>query len=388
MNTHHTIGIDLGSNSLKMVIAESHPTEKKPTIIHTFETASVGIRSGYVVDIAAASESLGKLIKRAEKEYSENIRYAKFAIGGVGLMSQYVRTSSDDFKKDHEISQRDVEDVIQKSEDLFSAKYPNKKILHIIPVKYRVDDRDVLGTPMGMYGSSLEVKVIFITIMEHHYDAFVSVIEKNNIGIDDIIAIPLADVAGSTSYTQKNQGVLVANIGSETTSLATFENGIITSLDILSIGSNDITNDIALGLQIPLEEADSIKRNSSSDHPKRKIEEIVHARIADILELITRHLIKIKKNRLLPAGIIYTGAGAKLLHLNEYTKEELKLPATTVSLKKISKKTKRTIDVPEQFSVAYGLCISEQGRQLSQKKKLNFSNLKRTLNYWFNQIMP
>lgn len=384
MSTDHTIGIDFGTTTLKIVVAET--TANGPSkIIANIESPAHGFRHGYIVDQEKAAESLNIALQKLASS-GHKCTKAKIALGGVGLKSQYVRTSLDQIKN-NEISERHVHEVIQKAEDLFSEKYPNKKILHIIPIKYRVDSRDVLGAPIGMYGNSIEVKVIFITILEHHYDAVMNILEKNNIDVSDTIASPVADAAASLSYKQQAQGCMIANIGAETTSFSTFENGIITSLDIVPIGSNDITNDIALGLQIPLEEADDVKKGSKNDLPKRKIDEIIHARIADILELAEKHLLKIKKSRLLPAGIVFTGGGSHIAHINEYAKQELKLPSEEVSLHKISRKTKRTTRVPNQFSVAYGLCNSESGRSIS-RKKLSFKKIKRTVSDFISQIMP
>jgi cell division protein FtsA len=384
MNNDLTIGIDFGTSTIKIIVAESVPNQP-PRIISNIESPSHGFRHGYIVDQDKATESLNQaLVKLATTGHK--VSKARIAFGGVGLKSQYVRTSIESIKN-NEVAERHVHEVIQKAEDLFVEKYPNKKVLHIIPTKYRVDGRDVLGTPTGMYGNSIEVKVVFITTLEHHYDAIMAMLEKNNIDVVDTIAAPIADAATSLSYTQQNQGCMLANIGAETTSLSTFENGIITSLDVLPIGSNDITNDIALGLQIPLNEADAIKKGSKNDHPKRKVDEIIHARIADILELTDKHLAKIKKSRLLPAGIVFSGGGSHIANINEYAKQELRLPSEEVSLNKISKKTKRSLRVPNQFSVAYGLCSSDSGRNIS-RRKFSFKKLRMNISDFISQIMP
>lgn len=388
MSNKHIIGIDIGTDSIKLVIAEELATNQPSRILHTIESPSHGFRHGYITDPESAAKSLARAIKKSEKEYQQKITQARFSIGGIGLCSQYVRTSIDISKRNNEISDRNVEEVVQRSEELFINKYPNKKILHIIPVKYRVDGRDVLGTPIGMYGEILEVKVIFITILEHHYDSFVSIIETNNITIQDIIASPLAGGFGSLDYKKKTQGCMLTNIGSETTSIATFENGIITSLDILNIGSNDITNDIALGLQIPLDTADKVKMLTNTEYPKKQVEEIIQARTTDILELMKRHLEKIKKNRLLPGGVVFIGGGSNIHQLNEYTKQELNLPSEITFLNQRIKKAKRTERVENKFAVAYGLCISESGHQNFSLGIFSFKKIKHSLQYWFNQIMP
>lgn len=384
MNNDSTIGIDFGTSTIKLVVAETLQNQHA-RIITNIESPAQGFRHGYIVDQEKAAESLNVALQKLAKT-GQRVLKARIAFGGVGLKSQYVRTSIDEIKNS-EITERHVHEVVQKAEDLFVEKYPNKKILHIIPVKYRVDSRDVLGTPIGMYGNAIEVKVIFITTLEHHYDAIMSIIERNGIDVIDTIASPIADASSSLSYKQRNQGCMLTNIGAETTSFSTFENGIITSLDIIPIGSNDITNDIALGLQIPLEEADLIKKGGKNEHPKRKVDEIIHARIADILELADKHLLKIKKSRLLPAGIVFTGGGSQIAHINEYAKQELKLPSEEVTLNKISKKTKRSLRVPNQFSVSYGLCNSDSGRTRT-KRRFSLKKIKRTVSDFISQIMP
>ncbi len=388
MTKDTVIGIDIGTQSIKIVAAEPIPGQAKPRIVYATESPSAGFRHGYVVDQDQANQSLQNALAKAERELGGKITQGRFSIGGVGLASQYVRTSIDIVSKHPEVTERHVEEVINKAEDLFTAKYPNKKILHIIPIKYSVDNRDVLGTPIGMYGQQLEIKIIFITILEHHYDAYITMLEKNNITPLDIIAAPLADATASLSPKQKTHGCMVTNVGADTTSSATFENGLVTSLEVLSIGSNDITNDIALGLQLPIEEAEDIKTGQNKEYPKRKVDEIVHARIADILELLEKYLTKIKKNRLLPAGVIFSGGGAEIAHIHDYAKQQLRIPANSVTIEKISKKTKRSVKLGSQFSTAYGLCFSEAGHQIFGKNLFSFKKLKKQINYWFNQIMP
>lgn len=383
----HKIGIDIGSKTIKIVISENIKKTEKPLILHAIESPMHGFRHGYVVDAHSALKSIKSAILKIEKVSKLKVEKAVFSIGGIGLSSQLIKVNINITDKEGEVNNYHIDELAQKSEYLFSQKYPNKKILHIIPVKYLVDNKDVLGSPIGMYGKKLEAKIIFVTILEHHYDAFVSLIEQTGIGIQDLIAAPLADAGASANYTQKSEGCIVINIGSETTSLATFENNTLISLEIKTIGSNNITNDIALGLQIPLETAEDIKTLKNKDYPKRKVEEIIQARLVDILEVIETHLKSIKKNRLLPAGIIYSGAGSKIEHLNDYTKKYLRLPTQNTSIVKYSKKTKRTSNIGEQFSIAYGLSFAKN-ISYSKKTKLNIKKIKKVFLKLFNQIMP
>ena len=388
MKNKYTTGIDIGTHSIKIVTTEERTNNHNPRIVHALESPSHGFRNGYVTDIDAASNSLFQALKKNELHTKAKIDEVRVSISGAGLSSQYIKTSIDISKKDNEITESHIDQIIQKAETLFSQKYPNKKILHIVPTDYYVDGRSVLGNPIGIYGYTLEVKIIIITIFEHHYDAFIMLAERNNITIQEMIAAPLADAEISASYRQKSQGCIIVNIGSETTSLVTFENGTVSSLKIIPIGSNDITNDIALGLQTSLDIAEDVKIQKNKNYPKNKTEEIVHARVTDILEFIERHLESIKKNRLLPAGIIFSGGGSRLEFLEDYAKKILQLPAEKISIYRVSKKTKRNVNIGPQYSVAYGLCFMGDGHQTFKKNILNFKKMKKNILNLLNQIMP
>ncbi len=378
-------GIDIGTSSIKIVLADISKENEKPHILAAIESPSHGFRHGYVNDSDRAARSLEQALTKIEKISKEKIEGARFSIGGIGLNSQYIKTSLTIPKKDAEITESHINELIQKAEDLFVEKYPNKKVLHLIPLRYSVDDKDILGDPVGIYGSEIKVRILFITILEHHYESLVSVIKKNGIIIDEIVALPVADARACLDYQQKNQGVLLTNIGSETSSLVSFENGDLTSLKTFPIGSNDITNDIALGFQIPLKEAEEVKKKKNSDYPKRKLDEIILARLTDIFELTEQHLKSIHKNRLLPAGNIFSGGGSQIEFLEVYTKKYLKLPAHSISFKKEGK-SKKAPSLGPQYSVAYGLCFNEKKESI--KSSFSFRRMKRFILRKINELKP
>jgi len=150
----------------------------------------------------------------------------------------------------------------------------------------------VLGKPQGMRGTKLEVESLFITTFEQHLNDLVTAIENTGIAVEDIMASSLAASFVMLTKAQKRAGCVLANIGAETVSIVVFENSTPISIKVFPLGSNDITNDIALGLKIPLEEAEKIKRGgmSSANYSKRKLDEIIAARLTDIFELIQAHL--------------------------------------------------------------------------------------------------
>ncbi|HBV00933.1 MAG TPA: hypothetical protein DEF00_00870 [Candidatus Taylorbacteria bacterium] len=152
-------------------------------------------------------------------------------------------------------------------------------------------------------------------------------------------------------------GVVLANIGSETVSIVVFENNLPISLEIFPIGSNDITNDIALGLRVPLEEAENIKRGTivGGNYPRKKLEEIIEARLSDIFELIESHLKKLGRSGLLPAGIVLTGGGSAIETVGDLAKTSLRLPSRVAAISFGDNIRGQIRDA--SWSVAYGLCV-------------------------------
>jgi cell division protein FtsA len=188
---------------------------------------------------------------------------------------------------------------------------------------------------------------------------------------------------------QKVVGSLLVNIGSETVSIAVFENGSPIALHTFSIGSSDITNDIALGLKISLEEAESLKLgNLPEKYPKKKLDEIMEARLSDIFELIENNLRKIKRNELLPAGISFIGGGAMIPKLEELSKSELSLPSR-VGTNEIFASMKTKLKDPSWF-VALGLVLYKKegiGYQEGSSGSI-MKDIKNTIKSITRQLLP
>jgi len=184
--------------------------------------------------------------------------------------------------------------------------------------------------------------------------------------------------------------VVLANIGSETVSIAVFENNLPISLEVFPIGGNDITNDIALGLRIPLDEAEGIKRGSlvGGNFSRKRLDEIVEARLSDIFELIEAHLKKLGRSGLLPAGIVLTGGGSAIETIDDLAKVTLRLPSRVASVSFGDNIRGQIKDA--SWSVAYGLCIL--GLQNGDEEPISGLKLvkktKKGLMNFFRQFLP
>ncbi|MDP3996534.1 MAG: cell division protein FtsA [bacterium] len=359
MSRSISTGIDVGTSQIKVVIARKSAEREMPRIIGTGFAESKGLRHGYVLNQGDVIKSLHQAVNQAELAAKIKIKKTIISIGGIGLSAATSTGSTIISRADTEITERDIENVLAASlKNLPQNVSQNRTIIHSIPINYKIDGKPVLGKPLGLKGGKLEVKTLFVGCLEHHLRDLIEAVEGAGIIVEDeVVAAPLAASVVTLTKPQKVAGCVLANIGSETVSIVVYENGIPVSLEVFPIGSNDITNDIALGLKIPLEEAEEAKRGLlvGAEYPKRKLDEIISARLSDIFELIEAHLKKIGRSGLLPAGIILTGGGAGIDMIEDMAKTSLRLPSRTAQMQMGDKSRLSIKDA--SWSVSYGLAI-------------------------------
>ncbi len=392
MRKHIAAGIDIGTYHVKVAVSESNPESDRilPRIIGTGAAETKGLRHGYIVNSRDVSKSVMQAVAQAEKVSGTKIKRAFISIGGISLQSIVSFGSVVVSRGDAEVSQIDIDKATALAERNIPASLTiNRRIIHPIPLSYKIDGKPVLGRPLGMKGNKLEAKVLFVTCLSQHIEDLVDSIGDAGIEVLDIVAAPIAASLVTLSKNQKVAGCLLANIGAETVSIVVFENNLPVSLEVFPIGSTDITNDIALGLKLPIEDAESLKRGSlsnASDVPKKKLDDIVEARLSDIFDLIEAHLKKIDRNGLLPAGVIFTGGGASLSGIDELAKSHLKLPARIATLGQVPKE----IAKDGSWSVAYGLTILGIGADDASDSGITKSSgaLLAKVGTWFKQFLP
>jgi len=392
MTRHIAVGIDIGSYQIKVVVAESDPQTNTPRIIGTGIAESKGLRHGYIMNASEVVRSIKKAAAQAEKTSGIKIKKAFLAIGGVGLTGNVCQGAVMVSRGDSEITDLDVKKV----QEVCEAEIPpafslNRKIIHTIPIAYRIDSRTVMGRPQGMKGLKLETRILFVSALEQHLNDLIAAVGDAGIIVEDVMAAPIAASLVTLNKAQKVAGVVLANIGAETVSIVVFENDVPISLEVFPIGSNDITNDIALGLKIPLEEAEKVKTGSNgSSYPRKKLEEIIGARLSDIFELIDSHLKKINRNGMLPAGIVITGGGSGTVSIEDQAKDTLKLPSRIADL--VADGAPRTQIKDSMWSVAYGFCIfwfnAGEKEGYCAGKIIKFNKIWQKGWKWIQQFLP
>lgn len=364
--------------------------EKYPKVIGMGESPTRGLRHGYVVHFDDAVESVRQAVAQAEKTSGIKVRRAYISVGGTTLKGEQSTGLAIVSKADGEVTNLDVQKALEEAEE--NLGLGNKKVIHTFPIAYKLDGKEVWGRLEGMRGTKLEVKALFVTCSNQHVEDLISVIALAGVEPIDLIASPIAGSRIALSDKQKVAGSALVNIGAETVTMVIYENEAPISLRTFSIGSEDITNDIALGFKITLEKADALKLGSSSEeYPKRKLEEIIDARVTDIFELIDTHLKKIKRAELLPAGMVFIGGGANTMGLEHLARNTLRLPAS-IGTTEMFGVIKTKLRDPSYFT-SLGLIVSghdDEGYSSGASGTIGklFKDLKNSLKSGLKQLMP
>lgn len=380
-------GLDIGTSWIRIAVCEEKTGQEGPKVLALIKKSSRGLRRGYIVNIEETIDCLREAIAEAEKAAKQKIKHVYLSIGGATLESKMADGTTLVSRADLEVSAVDIRRAVDDSQNNLTDM-ANRQVLHRIPVGFKLDGKKVLGTPEGMKGSKLEARSMFVTYSKQHLKDFVSAVEEAGLIVDDVIASPLAGSLINLSKIQRASGCALINIGSQTTSIAVFEENIPLSVHAFPIGSTDITNDIALGFRVPLDDADRIKKGEQEpDGPHKKLDEIIEARMSDIFEYIEVHLKKIGRNGLLPAGVIIYGGGSSISNIEAMAKDYFRLPAKISSPSRLGVGNNQSID--PSWAVAYGLCLYDYEYELEGKEPVRSGlNIKSTLFKWLKEFMP
>lgn len=366
--------LDLGSQEVKIAVAQNREEGRIPEILAVEKDTSAGMRKGVITDVDKVAKKIAKLLQRVEAITNKKIKEVTCNISGSHLFVASSRGVVAVSRADQQISQEDIDRVISAAQ-AFSLP-SNKEILDVVPKEFIVDGEEGIKDPLEMKGVRLETEILAICGFSPHLKNLTSALSLANLDILGIIPSALASGRAVLNPRQKELGVAVLDIGAWTTDMAVFEEGDLIHLAIFPIGSGHITNDIAIGFQTDIDTAERVKiefgdciyqrkgkpekieifpsedygaeipvtfeRGKSGKLSKEKSEEkkkealafsrkfliqIIEARVIEIFEECQKELKKISKNKLLPAGIVLTGGGAKLLNIDNLAKKEFKLPS-------------------------------------------------------------
>ncbi len=387
MSKNITVGIDLGSHLIKVMIVEHLKERDKKTsrIIGTGKSEARGIKNGYINEPEEVVRSIMKSVREAEHRSGIKIRQATLAVGGISLESKLAKGTAIISRADNEVSALDVQNAVRESEQ--GLKLLNRHVIDSIPYMYRLDGKDLYGRPEGLRGVKLEVTSLFVTCINQHLEALVNSVNNAGVDVVDVIAAPLASSVAVLSNQQKTAGCILVDIGAETVSLSVFEDGDIISIKVLPLGGMDITKDLALGLKINLDEAEKIKKGEiTGNFTQKDVEEIAEARITEFFEIIQKYLKKINKDGRLAGGAIIVGGATNNEMTERIAKNILNLPITMAG------SVGSGVLKDPAWYVVYGLCMSGKYNQGHNSYSNPFVKIIKSLGDFFKnlgkQLMP
>jgi cell division protein FtsA len=369
-----------------MVVVEETTDKRRGArqlrILGTGLAESKGLRHGYIVNKEEVSLCILKAKQQAEAFARVPIRAGFLAIGGISLDEARATGSAIISRADQEITVLDLEKAGKAAREAAAPGFLNRHVLHSIPLEYRVDGAKVLGDPLGMKGVRIEVDYLFVTCLAQHEDALAKAVEDADIEIIDQMASPLAGSYVLLEGDQKMKGCVLANIGAETVSIVVYDEGIPVSVKVFPMGSSHITDDIALGFRISLDEAERVKlgRLSGVMYPRKKVDDLIASRLTTMFTLIDKHLKSLDRRGPLPAGIIISGGGAGIGSINDIARGSLKLPARLAEFR-LSADTKIR---DATWAVAYGLALWGLTGDMNVPKKSIGTSFRK----FFRQFLP
>jgi cell division protein FtsA len=341
------VGLDVGTTMIRVVVGKRENESTPPSIIGVGEAPSAGIRRGVIVDIEEAVSSISTALEKAERMTGISTEHAVVSVGGAHVSSLGSHGVIAVARADGEITENDVVRVIDASQ---AIQIPtNREILHVIPKDFTVDGQAGIKDPVGMTGIRLEVDTQIIEASIPFIKNLTKCVMQAGIDIDDLVLAPLAAAQSVLTKRQKELGVVLIELGGGTTGVVAFEESELLHATILPVGSDHITNDIAIGLRTSVDAAELIKteygvanptsvkkdeeinlakidKNEEGHISRHHLAEIIQARLEEIFSMVNKELKSVGRDGQLPAGAILTGAGTKLPGLVELAKKELRLP--------------------------------------------------------------
>jgi len=350
MKKRVVVGIDLGTDSIKLAALEAVQGEAVPRVLGSYAGASGGIKRGAVMEPKELFGLLKASLDALEKSIGLKIGNYQVAVGGTGLGFQKAKGLVAISRADGKVTKEDVRRATETSETNLT-RLQNREILHKIPLLYKTDGEGPTYDPAGLTASKLEAETFFVTAFVQNIKNLLKTFDEADLGVEEIVASPLAAAKIALGKREREIGAMALDFGAATTSIILFEEGLPYSLEIFPFGSQHITQDIAIGFKIDLDEAEKLKinygaagdaaqnfskkpaRNGSGEdfvygnYSRKKLAEIIEARLSDIFELVEKHLKKVGRAGLLPAGVFIVGGGANLPGIESSAKDYLKLPA-------------------------------------------------------------
>lgn len=345
--------VDVGSSKVCSLLANVD-NDGSVQVVGIGIVPARGVQKGMVADIDQASAAIRDCVRRAEQTSGESISSVYLGISGSNMSSQPGKAMvSVSGKNARPVSTGVVRRAITCVRDIDIGD--ERKLLHVIPTSYRLDTQGGVKDPVGLVGSRLDVDAHIVTIPEVAATNMIRCAHKAGLKIEGLVLQCLASAQAVLHPDEIDAGVVLADIGAGVTGLCAYKEGNVEITAVLPVGGNHISRDLSIGLGLPFDVTEQIKKEhcnlaakedaDSDDEPtvevnfdgvgkiyKRDINDIVKARVEEIMKLIVTQLVQLHPGDYraylanFPAGLVLTGGTAKLAGIRSVAQEVTGLP--------------------------------------------------------------
>ena len=340
------VGLDIGTSKVVAVVGEVDP-DGGMEVVGIGSHPSRGMKKGVVVNIESTVNAIQRAVEEAELMAGCQIHSVYVGIAGSHIRS--VNSHGIVAIRDQEVFEQDIDRVIDAAQAV--AIPADQKVLHVLPQEFVIDNQSGIREPLGMSGVRLEAKVHLVTCAVNAAQNIEKCIERCGLTVNDIILEQLASSYSALSDDERNLGVCLIDIGGGTTDIAVFTDGAIKHTAVIPIAGDQVTNDIAMALRTPTQNAEEIKIRYAcaltqlaradevikvpgvGDKPDRELSrqtlaEVVEPRYDELFKLVQAELRRSGYEDLIAAGIVITGGGAKMEGLIELAEEVFHMPVS------------------------------------------------------------
>jgi len=339
-----TVGLDIGSSTITCAIGQIIPEPKRIKLLGISSISTTGIRRGVITNRDELIEKLEKVMTDTELMANTKVKSAILSITGEHIRSLNTQAAialnrmngAPGSIVERTIHDGDISQVLDLAQ---AVSLPvDRDILHTLPQEYLVDTLEEIKNPVGMTGRRLEGRVHLVTAATTAMNNLISCAEELGITVDGLVFQPLASALATLQKDEMELGVTLVEIGSSTTNIAVYHNSAVRHSAIIPIGAANITNDIAVMLQVSVNEAEKIKIKYASAQssmssaelevdlptqagqlqrsiPEQEVSRYVEARMQEIFQMIIREISRADIKDPLTYGIVMTGGGAQLRNI-------------------------------------------------------------------------
>lgn len=340
------VGIDVGTTKVCTIVAEVD-VEERLHVVGVGVVPARGLRKGVIVNVNEATSCVAESIDIAERISGYQIERAYVGASGGHMASVNSRGVVAIGRGNSGVTYDDIERAMDAAG---AVPIPhNRQVIHVIPRGYIVDGQNGIRDPVGMHGFRLEVEAHIITGSATTLQNLVKCVENLGVSVDELALDPIASGYAVLADSEKEMGVVLADVGGGTTDIAIFMEGTAWHTVVLEVGGNHLTNDLAIGLRLPFESAEAVKLQHGQALPtnvraeesfgiasfggearqqvfRREVAHILEPRVEEIFNLILREIKRSGYDGLLPAGVVLCGGSAQLPGMLDLGKKVLGMP--------------------------------------------------------------